>query len=326
MSKEGTILVTGGAGFIGSHACKALAKAGYHPVVYDNLSRGRREAVRWGEFEEGDLLDGGKLRDVIRRHRPEAVLHFAAFAYVGESVAQPGMYWRNNVAGSLSLLESMREEGTSRIVFSSTCATYGDPLETPITESHPQRPVNPYGESKLAVERMLDGFRRAYGMDCVSLRYFNAAGCDPDGEVGEDHDPEPHLVPRAILAALGRVPELEIYGDDWDTPDGTCVRDYIHVEDLARAHVLALEALRGGVAPVACNLGNGRGFSVREVVASVERVSGRRVPHRVAPRRPGDPSILVGSASLAASALGWTPRLGDLDAMVRTTWDWMRRR
>jgi len=326
MSKEGTILVTGGAGFIGSHACKALAKAGYTPVVYDNLSRGHRDAVRWGGLEVGDLLDGARVREVLERHRPEAVLHFAAYAYVGESMAEPGMYWRNNVAGSLSLLEAMRECGTPRIVFSSTCATYGNPLETPISESHPQRPVNPYGESKLAVERMLEGYRHAHGLASISLRYFNAAGCDPDGEIGEEHEPEPHLIPRAILAVLGKVPELEVYGDDWDTPDGTCVRDYIHVEDLARAHVLALAALGEGRAPGACNLGNGRGYSVREVIEAVERVAGTRVPHRVAGRRAGDPSILVGGSALAERTLGWRPRRGDLDSMVRSTWEWMRRR
>jgi UDP-arabinose 4-epimerase len=324
MSK-GCVLVTGGAGYIGSHACKALAKAGYDPVAWDNLSRGHRRAVRWGDLEEGDLLDGARLREVLRRRRPVAVLHFAAFAYVGESVSNPGLYWRNNVAGSLSLLEAMRDEGVARLVFSSTCATYGDPVEIPITETHPQRPVNPYGESKLAVERMLDGFRCAHGVDSVSLRYFNAAGCDPDGEIGEDHDPEPHLIPRALMAASGRVDALDIFGDDWATRDGTCVRDYIHVQDLADAHVKALEALERGNAPAACNLGNGRGFTVREVVESVARITGRPVPHRFAPRRPGDPAELVGSAELARTALGWTPRIRDLDAMVDTAWRWMSR-
>lgn len=324
MSK-GTVLVTGGAGYIGSHACKALARAGWDPVVYDNLSRGHREAVRWGRLEIGDLLDGVRLREAMERCRPDAVLHFAAFAYVGESVSAPGMYWRNNVAGSLSLLEAMRDLGVRRLVFSSTCATYGNPLETPITETHPQRPVNPYGETKLAVERMLDGFRLAHGIASVALRYFNAAGCDREGEIGEEHDPEPHLVPRALMAAAGRVDALDIYGDDWETRDGTCVRDYIHVEDLAAAHVKALDALERGDAPTACNLGNGRGFTVREVLDSVGRVVGRPVPSRVVARRPGDPAELVGGAELAREALGWAPVVRELDEMVGSAWEWMRR-
>lgn len=324
MNRE-TVLVTGGAGYIGSHTCKALSRAGYAPVVYDNLSRGHRDAVRWGSLEVGDLLDGERLREVIARHGPTAVLHFAAFAYVGESVANPGLYWRNNVAGSLSLLEAMRDTDVRRLVFSSTCATYGDPSMSPITESHPQNPVNPYGQSKLAVERMIDGFRQAHGLEAVVLRYFNAAGCDPEGEIGEDHDPEPHLIPRALMAAAGKVDALEIFGEDWDTRDGTCVRDYIHVQDLARAHVLALEALARGNAPAVCNLGNGRGYTVREVVESASRVTGRNVPHRLAPRRAGDPAELVGSADLARIALGWVPELADLDAMVGSAWNWMDR-
>jgi UDP-arabinose 4-epimerase len=323
--KREVVLVTGGAGYIGSHACKALSEAGHIPVVYDNLSRGHREAVRWGAFEQGDLLDGERLRAVIREHAPTSVLHFAAFAYVGESVGDPGLYWRNNVVGSLSLLEAMRDTGVRRLVFSSTCATYGNPLEARITETHPQAPVNPYGQTKLAVEKMIDGFRLAHGLQAVALRYFNAAGCDPDGEIGEEHDPEPHLIPRALMAASGRVDALEIFGDDWQTRDGTCVRDYIHVRDLARAHVLALDALALGKAPAACNLGNGRGFSVREVVESVRRVTGLEVPHRIVPRRAGDPAELVGSAELARSALGWVPELPDLDAMVRTAWNWLDR-
>jgi len=320
------VLVTGGAGYIGSHACKALAGAGYRPVVYDNLSRGHRGAVRWGAFEEGDLLDGDRLRDALTRHAPAAVLHFAALAYVGESVTHPGRYWRNNVSGSLSLLEAMRQCGVGRIIFSSSCATYGQPRQIPITEAHPQQPVNPYGESKLAVERMLEGFRTAHGIQSVALRYFNAAGSDPQGEIGEDHDPEPHLIPRALLAAAERADALEVYGDDWETRDGTCVRDYIHVEDLADAHLRALAALERGAAPAACNLGNGRGFTVKEVIAAAARVTGRQVPHRFVARRPGDPAELVGSAELARRALGWTPRHADLDGMVETAWNWLRRK
>lgn len=326
MPSDRAVLVTGGAGYIGSHACKALALAGYEPVAVDNLCRGHRDAVRWGDLEEVDLLDRAGLEDVLRRRRPAAVLHFAAFAYVGESVAHPGMYWRNNVTGTLNLLEAMHQSGVGHIVFSSTCATYGEPMESPVTESHPQRPVNAYGESKLAVERMLAGFRAAHGIGSISLRYFNAAGCDPDGELGERHDPEPHLIPRAMLAARGLLPELEIYGDDWPTPDGTCIRDYIHVQDLAKAHVQALDALRRGAHPAACNLGNGRGYSVREVLASVERVTGLKVPHRLAPRRAGDPAVLVGSARLAEAELGWRPEIPRLDDMVESAWRWMSAR
>ena len=320
------VLVTGGAGYIGSHACKALAKAGHVPVVYDNLVYGHREAVRWGPLVEGDIADRARLDAVIREYRPEAVMHFAAYAYVGESVADPGKYYRNNVAGSLALFEAMRDHGIGRLVFSSTCATYGLPQYTPMDERHPQRPINPYGASKLMVERMIGDFAGAHGLRAISLRYFNAAGADPDGEIGEDHSPETHLIPLALAAALGSIPQLTIFGEDYDTDDGTCVRDYVHVSDLADAHVLALAALDANEPGLrAYNLGNGRGHSVREVVRSVERVTGGKVPLTVGPRRDGDPPRLVSAAALATSELGWTPQYSSIDQVVATAYAWMRR-
>ena len=275
--RERSVLVTGGAGYIGSHACKALARAGYLPIVYDNLSYGHEWAVKWGPFQRGDILDRTRLDEVLAKYRPDAVMHFAAFAYVGESVTDPGKYYRNNVAGSLALLEAMRDFGIPRIVFSSSCATYGLPDRFPISEDAPQRPINPYGASKLMVERMLADFESAHGLVWTALRYFNAAGADADCEIGEEHDPETHLIPLVLDAASGRRPHVTIFGTDYDTPDGTCIRDYIHVTDLAEAHVLALQASEGGTS-AAYNLGNGRGFSVREVINSVERVTGLNVP------------------------------------------------
>lgn len=318
------ILVTGGAGYIGSHACKALAARGFEPVTYDNLSRGNRWAVRWGPLEEGDIADTARLRAVLERHRPEAVMHFAAFAYVAESVEKPRLYRENNVGGSASLLRALIEWRPVPVVFSSSCATYGDPERVPIDEDHPQRPASPYGASKLAVERMLAGLGSA-GLRSVSLRYFNAAGADPDGEIGEAHDPETHLIPRALAAARDGTP-IAVYGDDYATPDGTCVRDYVHVTDIADAHVLALEHLiasgRGG----AFNLANARGHSVLEVIEAVERVTGTIVRVERAPRRPGDPAILVGAAGRARDVLGWTPRHSALDRPIADAWNWMRRR
>ena len=321
-----TVLVTGGAGYIGSHACKALARAGYAPIAYDNLGRGHGEAVQWGPLVVGDLADRALLEATLRRHRVAAVMHFAAFAYVGESVANPALYFRNNVANSLVLLEAMAKADVRSIVFSSTCATYGVPETMPIAESAPQRPVNPYGESKLMIERMLHWLGAAHGLGYAALRYFNAAGADPDGEIGENHDPETHLIPLALDAALGRRAALEIYGTDYPTPDGTAVRDYIHVTDLADAHVLALQHVRAGKPSVALNLGTGTGFSVREVIAATERVTGRKVPHRETARRAGDPAMLVADARRAREALGWTPRLSGLDDILATAWAWHRRR
>jgi UDP-glucose-4-epimerase GalE len=315
------VLVTGGAGYIGSHACKALSAAGYRVVVFDNLTAGHREAVRYGELVEGDITDGAAVRRALATHRISAVMHFAALLDVGESVGQPARYFRNNVAGTLAVLEAMAAESVTRFVFSSSCATYGEPTETPILESSPQRPINAYGETKLAVERSLPHFARAYGLGWISLRYFNAAGADPDGELGEDHAPEIHAIPRAIDAARGG-PRFHIFGEDYPTPDGTCLRDYIHVCDLADAHLKALAALAAGRPSQAYNLGTGTPHSVREIIAAVERVTGRPVPYTAAPRRPGDPAVLYAGASKAKAELAWTPRFADLDAIVGTAWRW----
>jgi UDP-glucose-4-epimerase GalE len=319
------ILVTGGAGYVGSHACKALAAAGYTPVAYDNLGRGHRELVRWGPLEVGDLADRARLDEVFARHRPEAVMHFAAFAYVGESVQDPALYYRNNVGGTLELVEATRRAGIKALVFSSTCSTYGVPARMPIDEDTPQRPINPYGATKLAIERMLADYGAAYGLRSASLRYFNAAGCDPDGETGELHDPETHVIPRVLMAAAGEIEHVEVFGTDYPTPDGTCLRDYIHVADLARGHVQALDYLQRGGATTAVNLGTGRGFSVREVIAAAEQVTGRRIPVREAPRRPGDPPVLVADPARARALLGFAPRYTELAPMVATAWRWHTR-
>ncbi len=318
-----TVLVTGGAGYIGSHAAKALHGRGYRVVVLDNLAAGHREAVRYGPLVEGDVSDTETVRRAIREHHADAVMHFAAWLDVGESVRNPAGYYRNNVGGALAVLEALAAERVALFVFSSTCATYGEPATTPIDESHPQRPINSYGETKLAVERALPHFERAYGIRSISLRYFNAAGADPDGEIGEDHSPEIHLIPRAIDAVLGG-PPLQVFGGDYPTPDGTCLRDYVHVSDLAEAHVLALERLLEGGASSAYNLGTGRPHSVRDVIDAVGQVAGRPVPWRLAPRRPGDPAVLYASAAKARAELGWTPRFADLGAIVDTAWRWHR--
>ncbi len=316
------ILVTGGAGYIGSHACKALAQAGYTPIAYDNLVYGHRWAVRWGPLEQGDIADRPRLDAVLAYYQPAAVMHFAAYAYVGESVQDPGKYYRNNVAGTLTLLEAMREHGVGQFVFSSTCATYGVPERTPIGEDHPQRPINPYGASKLMVERLLQDFDTAHGLRSIALRYFNAAGADPDAEIGESHDPETHLIPLILDAAAGRRPAIAIYGDDYDTPDGTCIRDYIHVTDLAQAHVLALQALAQDAPSTAYNLGNGQGYSVRQVIDRAAQVTGRPVPVEIAPRRPGDPPRLVGDAQRIRAELQWQPQYADLEHILSTAWQW----
>ena len=317
------ILVTGGAGYIGSHVCKALAAEGFTPVTMDNLVYGHKWAVKWGPLEIGDLTDATQVSEVVKKYRPIAVMHFAAFAYVGESVKHPDRYYFNNVYGSLNLLRVLWQEAIKNIVFSSTCATYGIPDSVPIVETHRQVPINPYGTSKLMVESMLRDFDLAYGMRSVSLRYFNAAGADPDGEIGEDHDPETHAIPLAIQAALGKRAFFEIYGTDYPTDDGTAIRDYIHVSDLASGHILALKYLLQGGERMAVNLGTGRGHSVREMVASVERMSsGRTVPVREGPRRPGDPPILIADASMARDMLGWRPKYTELDTIVGTAWRW----
>src|SRR5690242_12648856 len=280
------VLVTGGAGYIGSHTCKILAQEGYQPVAFDNLSSGHTWAAKWGPLERGDILDRTALDQAIKKHRPSACLHFAAFAYVGESVANPGKYYRNNVAGSLTLLEALRDHGVNQFVLSSTCATYGVPDKVPIDETLIQAPINPYGASKLMVERVLADFHTAYRLRSVALRYFNAAGADPDGEIGEDHDPETHLIPL-LLDAAAKGASFTINGDDYDTPDGTCVRDYVHVTDLAEAHVLALASLERAAGFAAYNLGTGRGFSNREIIDAASRRLGRHIEVTVGPRRPG---------------------------------------
>jgi UDP-arabinose 4-epimerase len=311
------VIVTGGAGFIGSHTCKALAAAGIDPIVFDNLSTGNRRALQWGEFEQGDLLDEARFRGVCKQHRPDAIFHFAASAYVGESATVPEKYYRNNIAGTLSVLAGAVHAGVSKIVFSSSCATYGH-AAVPITESSPQLPINPYGRTKLVSEWMLDDFASAYGLRYAALRYFNAAGADPTGELGEWHDPETHLIPRALLAAAGKLPALEIYGTDYPTVDGTCLRDFIHVADLARAHVDAYRYLENGGANRSINLGSGRASSVRMVVEAVEAETGRPVPVAFHPRRQGDPAELVADIGEAREVLGFSPDLSDLSTIVRT--------
>jgi UDP-arabinose 4-epimerase len=316
------VLVTGGAGFIGSHTCKALACAGLEPVVLDDLSMGHRGAVRWGPFIHGNVGNRSLLRQMMAEHRIEGVIHFAAHAYVGESVSEPRKYFHNNVANTLALLDAMMDVGVQRIVFSSTCATYGLPESLPIGEDHPQRPVNPYGESKLFVEKILQAYGHAYGLRWITLRYFNAAGADPDGELGEVHEPETHLIPLVIHAALGQRPWIDVFGTDYKTSDGTAIRDFIHVTDLADAHARALRHLRNGGESLALNLGTGTGYSVREVIATVERVGRCPVPVREAPARPGDPPALVADARRAQRVLGWQPQYANLDVIVGTAWDW----
>lgn len=318
------VLVTGGAGYIGSHTAEALAARGFLPVTYDNFIYGNRHAVQWGPLVEGDIRDRSKLIDTIRQYDISAVLHFAAFAYVGESVKNPQLYFDNNVTGSLILLDAMLEAGVRHIVFSSSCATYGVPQHIPITEDTPQLPVNPYGETKLMIERALRWYGAAYPITWTALRYFNAAGADPEGRIGELHDPETHLIPLILRAASQRTP-VDIYGDDYPTPDGTCIRDYIHVADLADAHVLALDYLLRGGGSLAMNLGTGRGYSIREVIQSAQSVTQREVPCRVAPRRPGDPAVLVASAQRAQDVLGWRPRYSALESILATAWAWYSR-
>ncbi len=317
------VLVPGGAGYVGSHFCKALRAAGGSPVVFDSLARGHADAVRWGPLAKGDLRDHERIAEVIRQHRPAAVVHFAALAYVGESVVEPRSYYDNNVAGTLNLLAAMLDVGVKQLVFSSTCATYGIPVEVPIHESLPQAPINPYGRSKLMVEQILSDYANAYGLCATALRYFNVAGADPEGELGERHDPETHLIPLALRAAFGRIPYLDVLGNDYPTPDGTCIRDYVHVSDLAVGHLAALARLRDGASGFeAFNLGSDQGFSVLEVVHSVERVTGRKVPVRWAQRRAGDPPVLVSSTARARRELGWAPALTQLDAIVQTAAKW----
>jgi UDP-glucose-4-epimerase GalE len=316
------ILVVGGAGYIGSHMCKHLFKRGYQPIVLDNLVCGHRQAVQWGPFFEGSMSDSHLLREIFSNYPIAAVMHFAAFCYVGESVTEPAKYYENNVANTISLLEVMLEKRVSNFIFSSSCATYGEPIEVPIREDHPLKPISPYGRTKLMVEQILEDFRQAYGLASVSLRYFNAAGADPDGELGEDHDPETHLIPLVLQTALGQRPRVDIFGDDYPTKDGTCIRDYIHVEDLAQAHLIGLERLLGGEAGGQYNLGNGQGHSVKQVIEMAGRVTGKPIPVSVGERRKGDPAVLVSSSEKAIHDLGWRPRFPGLEAIIETAWNW----
>ena len=320
-----TILVTGGAGYIGSHVCKAVAKAGYIPVTYDNLCAGHAWAVRWGPLEGGDLIDAGRLDEVMRQYKPAAVIHLAGLIVVSESVKDPAQYYLNNVNGSIGLLDAMRRNGVERIVFSSSAAVYGEPEITPMPETHPQQPLNPYGTSKLMIERVLQDYARAYNLHSVSLRYFNAAGADASGEIGEAHPVETHLIPLVLEAAAGKRHSVAIYGDDYPTRDGTCIRDYIHVSDLAEAHVLALRYLDNSVGAHAFNLGNGAGTTVREVIDVARRITGGTIPVRIEPPRPGDPAILLADPSRARRLLGWQPTQSGLEQMVSSAWDWHQR-
>jgi UDP-glucose-4-epimerase GalE len=316
------ILLTGGAGYIGSHTAKRLSQAGFEPVTIDDLSTGHKWEVKWGPFIRGDIGNEKLIRDVVAEYGIQAVLHFAAHAYVGESVVHPRKYFDNNVTRTLRMLDTLIDCSVKRIIFSSSCATYGDPERIPIDESHPQKPVNPYGETKLMIERILHWYDNAYGMKAACLRYFNAAGADPDGEIGELHAPEPHLIPLVMQAASGAIDSVSIFGTDYPTPDGTAIRDYTHVCDLADAHVLALEHLLKGGCSVDLNLGTGHGYSVLEVIQAVEQVSGRSVPARRTERRPGDPPELVADASKAREVLNWKPRFLDLCELIRTAWAW----
>ncbi|MCC9604941.1 UDP-glucose 4-epimerase GalE [Blastopirellula sp. JC732] len=315
------VLVSGGAGYVGSHTARHLMRQGHDVWIYDNLSQGHRGAVPADRLIVGDLHDGPQLTSLMRELKIEAVMHFAASALVGESVTDPAKYYRNNIVATLSLLDSMRAADVRRIVFSSTCATYGEPDQMPITESTTQSPVNPYGFTKLCIEHALADYAHAYGFGYAALRYFNASGASPDGDIGEDHDPESHLIPIVLQVALGQREAISIFGDDYPTPDGTCIRDYIHVDDLATAHLTAMEKLEPGVA-LKLNLGTGEGVSVREVIQACRDVTGHAIPEKIAPRRPGDPPELVADASLALKQLGWRAKYLDIRKTVETAWKW----
>ncbi len=319
-----TILIVGGAGYIGSHTAKALEEAGYDVLVFDNLSTGHKEFLRFGRHVIGDMADMEALNRVFAQNNIAAVMHFAAFINVGESVTDPAKYYRNNVCNPLNLLDTMRAHGCMNFIFSSTCAVYGTPTRLPLIEDHGRNPINSYGRTKLGVEWMLEDFALAYGLKFAALRYFNAAGADPGGKIGEWHEPETHLIPLVLRAALDPARSIKVFGDDYDTPDGTCVRDYIHVNDLASAHILALEKLLSGQPGGAYNLGNGLGYSVREVIETACRVTGRPIKVEHGPRRAGDPAVLVGDASEALGKLGWKPRFAELETIIDTAWTWER--
>ncbi len=317
------ILVVGGAGYVGSHAARILDRAGHEVWVYDNLCYGHRSAVPKGRLIEGSLLDGAKLTELMQAKQIEAVMHFAAYAYVGESVTDPSKYYGNNIGGSISLLDAMVAAGVKRIVFSSTTATYGVPEQIPITEQEKQQPINPYGFTKLVIEQALADYARAYDLGYAALRYFNAAGASPDGDLGEDHDPETHLIPLVLQVALGQREQISIFGDDYPTPDGTCIRDYIHIDDLGTAHLKALDLLEPGQS-LQLNLGTGRGASVQEVIDACRRVTGHPIPAVISARREGDPPELVADSSLAQRVLDWQPQYNDIESIVATAWNWHR--
>lgn len=321
-----TVLVTGGAGYIGSHTCKALKQAGYVPVVYDNLVYGHQDFIKWGAFEKGDLLDKERIEEVIKKYSSMAVLHFAAFIYAPESVENPEKYYRNNVLGALNLLSAMKNCQIDKIIFSSTCAVYGIPVKIPISEDNPKNPINPYGQTKFIVENMLKDFDIAYGIKSIALRYFNAAGADLEGEVGENHNPESHLIPLILDVALGLSPFITIFGNDYDTPDGTCIRDYIHVTDLAGAHVLALKGLENGINSTAFNLGNGYGYSIKEIIETTKKVTGMEIKTKLAQRRKGDPPRLIADSTKAINELGWKPKYEKIEVILESAWQWHKKR
>lgn len=319
------ILIVGGAGYIGSHINKELYLKNEKTVILDSLIYGHKEAVKWGEFVEADLNDIEALRSIFKKYPIKAVMHFAAFAYVGESVIDPKKYYQNNVANTLNLLDVMLEFKVKNLIFSSTCATYGNPIETPITETHPQNPINPYGQSKLMVEKILSDYSKAYDFNYVALRYFNAAGADIDGEIGEDHTPETHLIPLVLDVAIGKREDIKVFGTDYDTKDGTAVRDYIHVTDLAQAHILALTYLQNGGESTVFNLGNGEGYSVSQVIQCAREVTKKEIKAVNEPRRDGDPASLIGGAKKAKDILGWKPQYESLEDIISSAWNWHKK-
>lgn len=325
-SKKKMVIVTGGAGYVGAHACKALKREGYNVVVFDNFGCGHRDFIKWGEYLEGDLLDVNSIDSVFKKYRPDAVMHFAAYAYVGESVEDPSKYYRNNVVGTLNLLDAMKAKGVKYFIFSSTCAVYGVPEVIPLKEDHHLMPINPYGATKAVIERMLNDFDVAYGIKSVSLRYFNAAAADPDCEIGEDHTPETHLIPLVLDAASGRRPHITIFGTDYETPDSTCIRDYVHVADLADVHVKALEYLLSGGKTDVFNIGSGKGYSVREVIEAAKHITGKQIPVMEGARRPGDPPALVSSSEKAEKVFSWKPRYNNIEVIIKHAWQWYLKR
>jgi UDP-glucose-4-epimerase GalE len=318
------ILVVGGAGYIGSNMCKLLKNSGYQPIVLDNLTTGHHQAVKWGPLIKGSIEDTALLDTIFADYQPKAVMHFAALCYVNESMKKPGEYYRNNVAATINLLQTMVANNISNLIFSSSCATYGEPLETPITEIHPQHPINPYGRTKLMIEQIMADMKAAHDLAYISLRYFNAAGADPEGEIGEDHKPEPHLIPLVLQTALGQRDAISVFGDDYPTKDGTCIRDYIHINDIAQAHLLALERLLNGYSGGAYNLGNGDGYSVKQVIEIAQSVTGKKIPMKMGVRRAGDPGVLISSSQKAREELGWKPVFPDLEDIIATAWKWHR--